>query len=76
MKVWIARDKNGDLSMYNAKPKKMDKFFMPGTIAGKKVSWWILPKDRFPKITWENSPVKYEVDMTFDEIKTKKGVES
>ena len=63
MIVWIARDENGDLSMYDRKPEKLERFFVPNNIKGKKISWWDLPESRFPEITWENSPKKYKLKM-------------
>lgn len=67
MKLWIARDKNGDMGLYSQKP------------IWRKVTWpsefydWLgeigdasfmgfLDKDSFPEVTFENSP--QEVKLT------------
>lgn len=74
MKVWIARDADGGLFMFSKKPKRMSTFFMRDNREDEDdTGIWPLPETALPEVTWENSPVKYEVDMTFDEVKTKKG---
>lgn len=50
---WIARDKNGELKLFDGEPMKMNDFFV------QKWSFdevWSLPEDLFRTVTWENSP--------------------
>lgn len=69
MRVWLARDENGDLSMFDKKPCRKLRFFIPCTNGGKKISWWIFPQDKFPNVTWENSPQEYELELKLTPIK-------
>lgn len=72
--VWIARDENGDLFMYDKKPERCEKFFAPATRTTiTPLSWWALPKSSFIEVTWENSPIKYDLVMTFKVSETKEG---
>lgn len=53
-KVWIARDKEGDLYLYESKPLKRkttfaDYFFIR------------IDSNSHPEITWENSPQQIEI---------------
>lgn len=65
MIVWIARDVDGGLFMYNFKPIRDIHFFMLPKHADNNpwVSVWPLPDDELPEITWENSPQEYELDL-------------
>ena len=58
MKMWIARDKEGMLAIFEDKP----------TYLGKKGDIWLtadLPfyinKNNFPSVTFENSPMEVEL---------------
>lgn len=60
--VWIARDTSGELFAYSSEPQKLDfpeeepvGYFTSG---GKMTR---LDKNLYPEITYENSPVKFEV---------------
>lgn len=68
MKLWIARDKNGDMGLYSQKP------------IWRKVTWctdptyfdWVnanflgyLEKGSFPEVTFENSPQKVELKLMY-----------
>jgi len=56
--MWLARDKNKKLYLYNKKPyRRYDDEF---SIASNS-TLMIIPSAWFPKVTWENSPkhVKY-----------------
>ena len=59
MKLWIARDKDGELYLYDAYPKKQSEFF------GCKFGYSSMPLDGslFPEVTWENSPRKVELKL-------------
>lgn len=50
---WVARDRNGELNLFDAEPLKLSEFFVQ--------RWsfdevWKLPEDLFRTVTWENSP--------------------
>ena len=66
MKVWIARDTDGGLYMYNIKPiRNPGCFGLPwgDEPDGFEMALWPLPKDELPEITWVNSPQEYELDL-------------
>lgn len=53
-KIWIARDKDGELYLYESKPyRKGDRFADYFFIR--------LDKNSHPEITWENSPQQIEI---------------
>lgn len=50
---WVARDKNGELNLFDGEPLRLSDFFV------KRWSFdevWKLPEDLFVTVTWENSP--------------------
>ena len=52
MKMWIARDKDGELYIYNKKPQRnIDKW---GAVSIS--NFFKIPKTWFPTITWETDP--------------------
>ena len=57
-KIWLARDKDGDLAMYENKPFK-DKLADQWTFGG----WFeILPEDWFPEVQWsDEEPTKVKL---------------
>lgn len=57
--MWVARDKDGELYLYDAYPKKKSEFF------GCQFGYSSMPLDGclFPEVTWENSPVKAELNL-------------
>lgn len=59
MKLWIARDKNGDISLYYEKPS-LDKF---GDFWGDAPFGMRLSNDSFPEVTFENSPKEIELKL-------------
>lgn len=65
MKLWIARDKDTSLWLYENKPKRENREFY-GTdnvhISGL--------SHCFPEITWENSPQEVEIKLIKDENRT------
>lgn len=61
MKLWAARDKNGDISVYREEPRldKLGDFF-----TGKMFRFGMkLSNDSFPEITFENSPQQVELTL-------------
>lgn len=65
MKLWVARDKDGELFLYNAEPilnkTFKDRFEIYGSVGNgalKRVS-----KIMFPSVTFENSPQEVELKL-------------
>lgn len=54
-RIWIARDKNGELWGYLDKPIRGEEIFKN---FGEDMSFSIID-NLFPKITWENSPIEF-----------------
>lgn len=75
MKVWIARDADGGLFMYDSKPNRKDTFFMTDIAEATIRGQWPLPEKSLQDVTWENSPQEYEMVMDIYELKAqiKKG---
>lgn len=60
MKVWIARDKNGTLFLYDEDvPQKTGEHFMQRGFK----NVMILSNDLFPEVTFENSPQEAELKL-------------
>lgn len=59
MKLWIARDKDGSLILYDNTPEKRSEYFLP--YAG----YDDMPLDDrlFPEVTFENSPQEVELKL-------------
>lgn len=57
MKLWIARDKNRDLYLYEREPIRESDFFYSSydTIE--------VDKNLFPEVTFENSPQEVELKL-------------
>jgi hypothetical protein len=60
MKLWIARDKDGELYLYPSKPRKGDYRFVCGYVYEDYIN---LNYDEFPEVTFENSPVQVELKL-------------
>lgn len=77
LKLWIARDKDGNLFLYGAEPIVnkyfKDRFEIYGSVGNGAIRY--LGKMLFPSITWENSPQEVEIklcnDNTLDILKEK-----
>ena len=59
MKMWIARDEDGILTLYYGKPILEDWLGMWSSKEGRKE----LDRDLFPEVTFENSPMKVELKL-------------
>ena len=75
MKLWIARDKNGSLSLYICEPIEIDgQFYVhdghhridydTSYVKG----WYIdgINRNLFPEVTYENSPQQVEIKLVLD----------
>lgn len=63
MKMWIARDSNGELWGYDHKPIKEDGIFRSDFELDKWVASELLPAWLFPEVTFENSPQEVELKL-------------
>lgn len=66
--IWLARDKSGALYAYSKKPSKIlqDDMFVPSYHACSSMLCLQTNDEktqRFPEVTWENSPVFAELDL-------------
>ena len=61
MKLWIARDKDGELCLYTEKPEKSDDIFIAPT---EDTYIIFLKEDRYPEVTFENSPQQAELILS------------
>ena len=59
MKFWIARDKDGELYLYNVHPKKQGEFFA----CQFGYSSMQLDGNLFSEVTWDNSPQEVELKL-------------
>ena len=73
MKLWIARDEDGDLFLYNQKPSILktgvdpwDCFQTPNK------EFLVISNELFPEVTFENSPrevtLKLKNELSFEEV--------
>lgn len=65
MELWIARDRDGELCLYEGgKPERRNNWFVPNPY-GESDSWNISQKF-LPELTWENSPKKVRIELLED----------
>lgn len=57
MKLWIARDKNGALTLHESEP------YCPYNTWHNSNQEFYLDEDLFPEVTFENSPQQVEVKL-------------
>ena len=60
MNLWIARDLDGDLWLYNRKPKKSLGGFIP---INDDCDIMDIDNDLYPEVTYENSPQEVELKL-------------
>lgn len=65
--MWLARDKSGRLFAYSRRPirKKNGGCFAPCKADYRMMSYYMIHNDDVPRITFENSPVKVELNITY-----------
>lgn len=56
MELWIARDKNGNLFLFQLEPVRVTDVFAGG-------GYMQIGSRLFPEVTWENSPKKVELKL-------------
>jgi hypothetical protein len=54
MKMWIARDFNGDICLHTERPRLLETVWHSD-------DWFFLNEDFFPEVTFENSPQEVEL---------------
>ena len=70
-KLWIARDKNDELFLYNSKPVRIKEYNSFGADVLNNYDFDVLMYKNeieinpslFPKVTWENSPQQVELKL-------------
>lgn len=64
MDFWVARNQNGDLSMFSKKPEKIQgwhhEYYWSTREEGESSMW--LDNDLFPEVTFENSPQEVNLE--------------
>lgn len=73
MKLWIARDEDGDLFLYNQKPSILKTGVDPwDCFQAPNKEFLSIPNELFPEITFENSPQEVELklknELSFEEM--------
>lgn len=64
MKLWIARDKDWTLNLFNEKPKREDKRWYGGIDEdGYYIGALEINKGLFQEVTYENSPQEVELKL-------------
>lgn len=58
VKLWIARDKDGDLYLHLEEPQRVEERGYFRSINAMK-----LPMLEYPEVTWENSPQQVELKL-------------
>lgn len=66
MELYIARDKDGDLFLYNKKPRQLPDIFISEELGFHVI---IIDSELFPEVTWENSPQQVELKLIKNENK-------
>lgn len=67
MKGYIARDKNGNISLYKHTPKRKQwksTDYINDVWLSSIGGWIQLNKFMFPEITWDNEPVEVSITIT------------
>lgn len=62
MELWIARDKDNGLFLYNDKPEKGEFCFIP-IVNNLFIGSIDIDNNLFPEVTFENSPQKVEINL-------------
>lgn len=68
MKLWIARDKDGELCLYKTKPWKRVNTTHHNDQFDCDDSFMNIDNDLFPEVTYENSPQEIEIKLLKREI--------
>ena len=63
MKLWIARNENGSLWLFNRKPF-LDEYWVA---QGDDAKAYVIDDELFPEVTFENSPQEVELKLVDNE---------
>lgn len=58
--MWIARDKSGEVYLYEAKPIRGAVYFCPSP---EHHNMMYIDEEVYPELTWENSPKQVELKL-------------
>ena len=61
MKLWIAREKYGNMCLYDIKP------FKDGEYWNSSGNYYLIDRHLFPEVTFENSPQMVELKLVKEE---------
>ena len=68
LKAWVARDENGMLYLYLAKPRKNQSKWLPNI----RFEFIELSRESFPEVKWEDEePTEVSITINIDEAKWK-----
>ena len=65
MKLWIARDEDGDLYLYEREPNREFDYFYSSYV------YIRIDENLFPEVTFENSPKQVELKLIDNDSKKK-----
>lgn len=68
LEFWIARDKNNELFLYKEEPVRGEELFTPRDFPSsnnKVETFYSIDSFLFPEVTWDNSPLKVEINIKF-----------
>lgn len=57
IKVWVARDKDGDLFAYTREPERGDFAWLNSGV------YFPIPRNHFPNLRWEDNPIEAEMTI-------------
>lgn len=64
--LWVARNRDESLYLYDEKPIRMKDFFMQRWSFDES---WRIPNSLFEPVQWDNSPVMVEIDFSYRTLK-------
>ena len=68
LKAWVARDKNGMLYLYLAKPRKNQSKWLPNI----RCDYIEISRESFPEVKWEDEePTEVSITIKLDEAQWK-----
>ena len=59
IKGWVARDKDGQLGVYDIPPVRGNICWYPQV----RFENWVLPENAFPNLKWEDEPIEVELEI-------------
>lgn len=64
-KLWTARDADGEIGFFKEKPERSEYFWCS--------EWycWIVRRDMFPDLTWEDEPIEVELRPAITDLDAK-----